>query len=335
MLIYLGPLTTNARQGGVTVLTDILLEFIKHKNIDVISINTNKHNKLLKLLLCGEILLKLLRSPDGSKVLMNVTFRDVLLLLPFVILSARLKSHIVYLRKFAGDFHTRIEKLPYLLRMLTYRLLDSCVVVYVETPEIRDALSKKLNNIKIFPNVRRSPDVALWKQAPRTNKLVFCSQVRPEKGILGLIAYFKTRSDLTLDIYGVIINKTINPDNLPDNVRYMGVLPHTLVSERLIEYDALLLPTRYESEGYPGIIIEASLVGLPVITRRHMSIPTMCGNNVTYIGNEDEALSLAIDKVFSNLADSRDQALNLGYRFEAGMVHEDILKEILRENCDT
>ena len=81
---FWGPLSTNARQGGVTVLTDILLEFIQLKNIDVIPINTNKNNKFFQVYYCvGEILLKLLRSPSRSKVLVNLTFRDVYLLLPF------------------------------------------------------------------------------------------------------------------------------------------------------------------------------------------------------------------------------------------------------------
>ncbi len=41
----------------------------------------------------------------------------------------------------------------------------------------------------------------------------------------------------------------------------------------LSKYDEVLLPTYYPGEGYPGIIIEAYSVGIPVITTKWKSIP--------------------------------------------------------------
>ena len=49
------------------------------------------------------------------------------------------------------------------------------------------------------------------------------------------------------------------------NVRYEGVINPQNVPQVIRQYDALLLPTHYEKEGYPGAILEAYEAGLPVI----------------------------------------------------------------------
>ncbi len=39
------------------------------------------------------------------------------------------------------------------------------------------------------------------------------------------------------------------------------------------KYDALLLPTYYEGEGYPGVILEVYCAGVPAIATRWRAIP--------------------------------------------------------------
>ncbi|MEO1626915.1 MAG: glycosyltransferase family 4 protein, partial [Bacteroidota bacterium] len=58
-----------------------------------------------------------------------------------------------------------------------------------------------------------------------------------------------------------------------DKDLYKGVLSKAEVLPTLREYDVLILPTYYGGEGYPGSIIEAYSLGLPVITTRWKSIP--------------------------------------------------------------
>ena len=56
-------------------------------------------------------------------------------------------------------------------------------------------------------------------------------------------------------------------------LRYLGVVPSEDVGGLIAEYEALVLPTSYKGEGYPGVIIEAYLQGTPVITTYWRSIP--------------------------------------------------------------
>ena len=60
-------------------------------------------------------------------------------------------------------------------------------------------------------------------------------------------------------------------DRLP-NAAYGGGVPPDGVPQILEAHDALVLPTRYENEGYPGVVIEAFQMGLPVIVTRRPSL---------------------------------------------------------------
>ena len=54
------------------------------------------------------------------------------------------------------------------------------------------------------------------------------------------------------------------------NAFYRGVLQPNEVLSSLKSYEVLVLPTRYNGEGFPGVIIEAYLAGIPVIVSNWM-----------------------------------------------------------------
>ena len=55
--------------------------------------------------------------------------------------------------------------------------------------------------------------------------------------------------------------------------RYCGAVSPGDVPEIIRQHDLLLLPTYWESEGYPGVILEAMQCGRPVIATRWAGIP--------------------------------------------------------------
>ena len=72
-----------------------------------------------------------------------------------------------------------------------------------------------------------------------------------------------------IDIYGPIVDKKYSQEYFKkNNVSYNGALESYAVPEVLNEYDVLLLPTYWSAEGYPGIIIEAFSLGIPIITTK-------------------------------------------------------------------
>jgi len=74
---------------------------------------------------------------------------------------------------------------------------------------------------------------------------------------------------------------------------YRGVLDNAEVGERLWEYDALVLPTRWPGEGYPAVILEAFAHGLPVITTRWQSIPDIVDDGCGILVEPEDASQFA------------------------------------------
>jgi glycosyltransferase involved in cell wall biosynthesis len=48
----------------------------------------------------------------------------------------------------------------------------------------------------------------------------------------------------------------------------------------LRNYDALIFPSYYQGEGHPGVLVEAMMAGLPIITTQFRSIPELVQDGV-------------------------------------------------------
>jgi glycosyltransferase involved in cell wall biosynthesis len=129
------------------------------------------------------------------------------------------------------------------------------------------------------------PKIALTASDDRVVRFVYVGEVRREKGIQELIHAFRRARDMlqsnhisiTLDIFGP--TKSDFHDtfydllNSSEHITYHGYVDHAVLIEQLGHFDALVLPTYFPSEGYPGVVLEAMSFGLPVIATRWRSIP--------------------------------------------------------------
>jgi hypothetical protein len=107
-----------------------------------------------------------------------------------------------------------------------------------------------------------------------TLRCLYVGHVREAKGVLTAIQAIQEVPNTTLDIHGPLID--LAPERLQGaGVRYCGALPPDQVTEVMARYDLLLFPTRYPGEGYPGTLVEASMVGLPMVLSRWQSLPEM------------------------------------------------------------
>jgi len=79
--------------------------------------------------------------------------------------------------------------------------------------------------------------------------------------------------DVSIDAYGTFWDDMTEGDFKGTRVRYCGALEPENVMPTMAGYDALVLPTLYDSEGYPGVILEAYGAGIPVIASRVGGIP--------------------------------------------------------------
>jgi glycosyltransferase involved in cell wall biosynthesis len=118
----------------------------------------------------------------------------------------------------------------------------------------------------LSPDRNRSPSESF--------RLVYVGHVKQEKGVLELMeAVRRLGGDVVLDIYGPILGDISFKDLILGHSSYCGPVDPAVVPQLLGRYDALVLPTYYAGEGYPGVILEAYAAGLPVISTNWQCIP--------------------------------------------------------------
>ena len=179
----------------------------------------------------------------------------------------------IALRFFGGDFATRYDACGELMRWWANATFMKSTVVFVQTKMIKERFRLR-RNVRWFANtreVRGTPGEARGS----ARHLVFVSQLRMEKG-LGetLEACRALPSGCHLDVYGPIMpNTEMGLFENHDKATYRGVLTEGEVPQVLARHDVLVFPTYWESEGYPGIVLEAFQCGRPVISTWWESVP--------------------------------------------------------------
>ena len=131
-----------------------------------------------------------------------------------------------------------------------------------------------IHGVSWYPTSRPDPCEPPKRPAGRCQRLIYIGWVKASKGVpLLLRADPLLPPGVTVDVYGPFDGMSEADFEGLSSVNYRGVIPPGDALEVLRDYDALVLPTHWEGEGYPGVILEAYLAGLPVITTRFRDIP--------------------------------------------------------------
>ena len=126
-----------------------------------------------------------------------------------------------------------------------------------------------------YPTSRLPQALPEGRDSGRCRRFIFAGQVKPSKGIFELINAAE-RMDETVEVhvYGNFFDGMTEEDFKGlKRVNYCGTAPHDKMISLMSQYDALVLPTYFHGEGYPGVVIEAFHAGIPVICTNWMSIP--------------------------------------------------------------
>jgi glycosyltransferase involved in cell wall biosynthesis len=144
------------------------------------------------------------------------------------------------------------------------------------------------HNTYWFPNVRKKPNT------PRSGKykkrFIFIGSITKEKGIMELLYASNLLDDsYVIDLYGPIAADFRSFDFSPYRAVYQKALQPNHILETLRQYDVLILPSY--REGYPGVIIEALSLGIPIIATKLEGIKEMidekCGIFIPPQNTED------------------------------------------------
>ena len=259
--------------GGVIVLFENLLEYCDEYHIEYDVIDTNKANYKNKLYAYIQILILLFKKVGKSThISLHGTANDYLLIAPFALLVSKCFGKHFSLRKFAGNFIEIYENYSTLQRFIINMTLKYSSCNFFETKYLVEYFKKFNPNTFWFPNVRKK---SLYHTGEKfRKKFVYLGAVKKEKGIDILCEASNLLSaEYTIDIFGALYDGYEESTFEKFNVRYRGVLNNGMVIDKLLTYDVLILPSL--REGYPGVIIEALSIGMPIIATNLPSIQEM------------------------------------------------------------
>lgn len=196
---------------------------------------------------------------------------------PVVALAARRCGRPLIVRKFAGKDHAdygfpRANIIDWSIRRADLYL--------VETRELVETATRAgVDHVQWFPNSRPMPELGLSGDSRECRRFVYLGQLWRRKGIPEIVsAGERLGPEFTVDVYGTLGHDVSASDfDGLSRVRYRGEIEPGLgaVNRVLCGYDALLLPSTMETEGYPGVVFEAYAAGLPVVCTRWRSLPDL------------------------------------------------------------
>lgn len=251
---------------------------------------------------------------------------------PMVWLWAKLMKKKIIYHFFGGHFHHQYDKLPLFLKWIYNKTILNSDYVFFETKAMINYFQDKgITNIEWLPNAREAL-IENLEERDFQRKFVFVSRVIPEKGIYEIVeAAENLPTDYVIDIYGPIDNRYIQEEFFKGKkVDYKGVLSPKDVVNVLKKYDIMLLPTWFKGEGYPGIIIEALSLGMPVISTEWISIPEIIedgfNGKLIEVRNSDKLREAIEFFNIENYPKFRQNAFNSFEQFNSEIVFEKLKK---------
>ena len=282
-LIIIGPrFNTSDSQivGGSIVLFEELIFQLKRQNIPYVPIDTNKLNYKNSLLAYISITYQLICHLKGADHISLHSSKDYQILTPLLILFGKVFKKTTSLRKFGGEAKENFMRANFIKKYYLKFIFSHINVLFFETNYLVSFFSRINNNTFWFPNVRNR---TIEPTLPRkfNKKFVFISHIIKEKGIDEIIdASRELDESYTIDLYGPLLKGHYTEDDLQGEcISYKGVLPINQVLPTLNKYDVVLLPSY--KEGYPGIIIEAYSLGIPIVASNLEGISEIVKSNET------------------------------------------------------
>lgn len=225
---------------------------------------------------------------------------------PFLWGLTRLFNKPILIRLFGGALEKEYAVLSPIKKWIFNKTVLASDGFMVQTKHLLKYFEQfSTHNIKWFPNSTKITCLPNSKSLTGTQckRYIFLGIIKEEKGIdiiLDSVPYLMP--GISVDLFGPLEGK-YTPEYIDSKgkevVCYRGILGQTEVYDELFNYDALILPTFYEGEGYPGVILEAYSHGLPVIATHWRSIPEIVDERTGILipTHSAEALAQAMNKL--------------------------------------
>ena len=212
-------------------------------------------------------------------------------LVPLLLLIARLFHKPFYLKPVGAGLDLFINAQKKLFREYLLYVLQRTDGILTQTRLLKDDLNKLgCTNANYLPGCRPLPAITpVPKQCSTELCMIYLGHITRLKGPLVLLDALKIipqfrDEEVTCDFYGPIHDEIrdefMNRLKSVPNARYCGVAEAGTGPQLIAQYDALVLPTYYETEGHPGVLIEAMHAGVPVISTQVRTFPELITNGI-------------------------------------------------------
>lgn len=248
--------------GGVTVKNALLLdELSKHVPIKAVSFHDDSFIEILKTVLLSnddELLIIGFGNKDLRRRFVKILAKIRPKTLERVVLigmGGRLGKELMHDRKYAES-------------------CSAMSAVCLETEGmVLEAQQAGLKNAVLLPNCRPRPKTLPEedREGKRGSlKALFFSRIEEGKGVDVVLEAARCTPSVEYSFYGPV--KESNRDFLErlediPNVSYCGLMDGSSADflEELGKFDIHLFPSRYDTEGVPGVLVETKIAGVPSI----------------------------------------------------------------------
>ena len=265
--------STDQLCDGQTIKTRVLVEELKRKYpcAEIFLVDTYQYQKhpwsiLKNLFICMK---------ESQAVFVLLSRNGMRVIFPIINFLNRFYRKPILHDCIGGSLDVLAEKYPGIRLQL-----NRFDVNWVESPNLKMRLEKMgIRNVVYLPNFKRLnvlPEGQLRKNDQRPFRFCTFSRVNEAKGVgraaeaIIQINRKAGRIEASLDVYGPIEEDYGHVlkryAELSDGaVAYRGVASPDQSVEILKDYYALLFPTTFDGEGFPGTVIDALSAGLPII----------------------------------------------------------------------
>jgi len=299
-LLFVGPKPPPIGGSPLTVQA-MLEELALYSSVNVMLINTSpaldvrkkmtgfNFEKVRRSVLILPQYIRKISHCDAVLVFANDLF--AITLAPLLLLIARIFRKPFYLKPVGAGLDLFINAQNKFLREYLLYVLRSTDGILTQTRLLKDDLEKLgCNKAYYLPGCRPLQAIT---QTPKQNitdmRLIFLGHITRLKGPLVLLDALKILPTLgdeqvTCDFYGPIHDEIhddfLNALKSVPNAHYCGVAEAGTASQLIAQYDALVLPTYYDTEGHPGVLIEAMHAGIPIISTQVRTFPELVTNGL-------------------------------------------------------
>lgn len=273
-------------------------------------------------------------------VFMNLSQNGTRFLGPFICICAVLFRRKVVVRPFGSSMKEIYLKARGPEKWLLKNTVLKADILYLQTEELIRIFRPLSRNVLQLKTSRKRPSPAFTQNKAVFNKrFLFIGQIKPTKGIDEITKVIaQLGPGFCLDVYGPIVHPQY--EQIENYSWYKGALiKENQLYTTLANYDVLILPSYYSGEGYPGVIVEAYSMGMPVIATYWRSIPEIVRDNETgflITPRSAESLEEAILN-FNEVNYQRMSANALSYyldNFRSDLVMAKMVREIAELRTD-